>query len=171
MGRMLREKQRVGLKTPVLSVRCIVDSQQHLEDLLATEAYIKASRVGPVSAVGVSFYKSSIVCRVETESSPCFCDECPAQEELNACELQLSSDCSEVPLSLNLNFKALGPRVGREMQKLQAEAKKLTQEQLRTFEAEGQLELAGFVLSAEDAVLRRELAGASNPNIAVHGDK
>lgn len=133
MGRMLREKQRVGLKTPVLTVRCVLDNEQHLEDLLATESYIK--------------------------------------EELNACELELSSDCCEVPLSLTLNFKALGPRVGRGMQRLQEEARKLSQEQLIKFEAEGQLELAGIVLTADDATLRRELCGAPNPNIAVHGDR
>lgn len=133
MGRMLREKQRVGLKTPVLTVRCVLDNEQHLEDLLATESYIK--------------------------------------EELNACELDLSSDCSEVPLSLTLNFKALGPRVGRGMQKLQEAAKKLSQEQLMNFEAEGKLEVEGFVLTADDATLRRELCGTPNPNIAMHGNR
>ncbi|KAL8269574.1 hypothetical protein Esti_006491 [Eimeria stiedai] len=133
MGRMLREKQRVGLKTPVISLRCVVDNEEHLKDLRETETYI--------------------------------------QEELNVCELEFSTDSTEVPLSLSLNFKALGPRVGRGMQQLQAAVKELSQEQLQRFEAEGQIEVGGFVLTAEDATLGRVLAGPSKPNVAVHGDR
>ncbi|KAL8425982.1 hypothetical protein Efla_000120 [Eimeria flavescens] len=129
----MREKQKVGLKTPVLSLRCIVDSEEHLQDLQATESYIK--------------------------------------EELNVCELELSADIGEVPLCLTLNFKLLGPRVGRGMQQLQAAAKELSQQQLSQFAAEGKLEVAGFLLTAEEATLGRRLTGPSKPNVAVHGDR
>lgn len=178
IGRMLREKQRIGLKTPVLKVRCVVGDQEHLEDLLATETYIKVRLVQPgagrslMFTIGknVIFFCGASLLRMIFRESPLWVPVC-LQEELNACELELSSDCSEVPLSLTLNFKVLGPRVGRAVKTLQEEVKKLSQRQLMNFEAEGKLEVAGFVLSADDATLRRELAGASNPNIAVHGDR
>ncbi|KAL8452617.1 hypothetical protein Emag_002292 [Eimeria magna] len=92
-------------------------------------------------------------------------------EELNVCELELSMDSTEVALSLSLNFKALGPRVGKRMQKLQAAVKELSQDQLSRFEAEAQIEIEGFVLTAEDATLGRVLAGPPKPNVAVHGDR
>ncbi|CDJ59587.1 isoleucine-tRNA synthetase, putative [Eimeria maxima] len=133
MGRTLRERRRVSLKTPVSLLRCLVASEEHLNDLLETDNYIK--------------------------------------EELNACEMEVSVDKTEAPLSLTLNFKALGPRVGKAMQQLQAAAKRCTQEQLRMFDKEGKIELAGITLSAEDASLQRELPTVDNPNLAVHCDR
>ncbi|OEH78111.1 putative isoleucine-tRNA synthetase [Cyclospora cayetanensis] len=133
MGRTLRERKRLSLKTPVLSVRCLVGCEEHRQDLLETEAYIK--------------------------------------EELNTCAFEVVVDNSEVPLSLSLNFKLLGPRVGRGMQKLQEAAKQLSQAELRQFERDGQIEVAGVTLSSEEASLQRQLPGAANPNLAVHCDK
>lgn len=93
------------------------------------------------------------------------------QDELNACELELSRDCSQVQLSLALNFKVLGPRVGRGMQQLQKDVQALSQEQLQDFVSCGRLSVGSVTLEQEDATLRRTFTGKSNPNIAVDGDR
>ena len=85
--------------------------------------------------------------------------------------MEVSVDKSEAPLSLTLNFKALGPRVGKALQQLQAAAKCCSQEQLRRFEKEGQIEVAGMILSADDAFIQRETPKVDNPNLAVHCDR
>ncbi|CDJ46205.1 isoleucine-tRNA synthetase, putative [Eimeria brunetti] len=133
MGRNLREKRKISLKTPVAQLRCLVSSQQHAADLLETESYIK--------------------------------------EELNACELVVSVDKSEAPLSLSLNFKLLGPRVGRQLQQLQAAASSCSQQQLLQFEKEGEIELAGIKLTKEDATILRQTPKLDNPNLAVTCDR
>lgn len=74
-------------------------------------------------------------------------------------------------LSLALNFKVLGPRIGRGMQELQKKVQALSQEQLQSFVTCGQLSVDGITLEQDDATIRRTFTGKSNPNIAVDGNR
>jgi len=82
------------------------------------------------------------------------------RSELNAVTLELTADEDAwCKYTAETNNKALGKRLGKDLRAVRAAAARLTNDQLRAFQAGGALTLEGHALGAEDLVVRREFIG------------
>lgn len=91
-------------------------------------------------------------------------------EELNVVEVSYRSEAEGVSLTANLNFKLLGKKVGKDMKAVQEAAKNLSQEELKTFEAEGKITLGGHVISSDEMQVSSQLASSDDANIGSVAD-
>ena len=68
------------------------------------------------------------------------------------------------------NFKALGKKCGKEMQKVKAAITSLPKEALATFRKTGKMDVLGFALTADDIVVTRQFGGDANRYSALDSD-
>lgn len=130
VGRTLRERQKVSLKTPLKEATLVCPSKEVADSLIDLVPYIK--------------------------------------DEMNVMECILSVDASLVELSALPNFRALGARVGKDMPKVAKAVKELSAQQLKQFEKDGTLTVAGHVLESGDlTVQRQQPAGKTVPDVFV----
>jgi isoleucyl-tRNA synthetase len=81
-------------------------------------------------------------------------------EELNLRSLTVTSEEGDRVVRAAVPDNALlGKRLGKELRAVSAAIKELSDEQLRTYEREGSLEVCGHVLSGEDLKISRSLRG------------
>ena len=127
LGRQLRERRKVGLKTPVKAIKISSADPQVLDDVKRLEMYIL--------------------------------------EELNAMNLEISSDVSGVELSVQPNWKALGEKLGAAVKTLPAALKSLTPAQLLEISEGGDFDFAGTRLTCADLQVTRKLKPSKNSNV------
>merc|ERR1719218_276877 len=128
LGRVCRERKKVGLKTPLKSMKVLNKSAEFMKDIKELEGYLK--------------------------------------EELNVRELTLSTDTSNVILEPTLNFRALGKKLGKDMKKVQEAVKALSEDDLKKYDSEGKITIAGYEICRSD-----EDPDLSDPNFEANGDK
>jgi len=92
------------------------------------------------------------------------------EKELCVMEVKYSTDTDKVQLKGVLNFKQLGAKVGKDMKKVQTAASGLTQDDLRKFEKEGTISLAGYDIDGEGLSLTRSLKELNDSNLDVAAD-
>eukprot|EP00929_Paragymnodinium_shiwhaense_P060592 TRINITY_DN30254_c0_g1_i1.p1 TRINITY_DN30254_c0_g1~~TRINITY_DN30254_c0_g1_i1.p1 ORF type:complete len:1160 (+),score=334.10 TRINITY_DN30254_c0_g1_i1:233-3712(+) len=90
--------------------------------------------------------------------------------ELAVEELIFTSDDSMVQLAGLLNFKSLGKKLGKDLKTVMEAAKKLTQEELKEFEAKGELTIAGHKIGKEEMTLERKTKDLGDANLEMRGD-
>merc|ERR1712048_447074 len=73
-------------------------------------------------------------------------------------------------LSAQLNFKALGKKLGKDMKAVMEAAKTISQEDLVNFDKTGTMEICGHSLNAEEMTLTRSIAGLDDPNLHTNKD-
>merc|ERR1719183_2499771 len=100
------------------------------------------------------------------------------KEELNIVDLQLSTDMSGVVLEPALNFKVLGKKLGKDMKKVQEAAKGLSEADLKKFDAEGKVTIAGYEICRNDEepelsemTVTPKVKDLDDPNFESNGDK
>eukprot|EP00920_Eleutheroschizon_duboscqi_P022063 GHVT01053237.1.p1 GENE.GHVT01053237.1~~GHVT01053237.1.p1 ORF type:complete len:527 (+),score=111.34 GHVT01053237.1:90-1670(+) len=91
-------------------------------------------------------------------------------DELNVLDVELSNDMALVNLRATLNFRNVGPRLGKKLTLVQAAVAELSQEALASFERDGSLEVCGEILQADDLRLHRMHGGVDDPNIQIDGN-
>lgn len=92
------------------------------------------------------------------------------KEELNVLEVVYSTDTSIMLLSGVLNFPVLGKKVGKDMKAVKEATDKLTQAELRGFEATGEITIAGYKFTTGEIELQRRVKDLGDPNLDVSGD-
>merc|ERR1712232_1264357 len=92
------------------------------------------------------------------------------KEELAVEVVEYTSDDSMVQYAGLLNFKSLGKKLGKDLKVVMEAAKKLTQEELKGFEANGEITIAGHKIGSEEMTLERKTKEATNENFVVIGD-
>merc|ERR1719433_265789 len=93
------------------------------------------------------------------------------EQELSVMEVIYSTDTEMVQLKGVLNFKELGKKVGKDMKKVQEAAKQLSQDDLRKFDTEGTISIAGHEIDGDGLQVVRELKDLGNPNLDVAWDR
>jgi len=123
IGRVVRERNNIGLKTPVKEVIVVCRDTDRLAQLESVSSY--------------------------------------ALQELNVWKLSLSTDeLKWSTFKAVANFKALGPRLGKDIGKVKAALGNLSTEQLIQFQETQKIEVGGYVLEGDDISVRKEFNGA-----------
>lgn len=96
------------------------------------------------------------------------------KQEVNVKELQLINPDEATDLivkQVKPNFKALGPKLGKEMKTVAGAIQQMTTEQISTLEKEGKIEIAGYEITTDDVeISTKDIPGwtvTSNGKITV----
>lgn len=90
--------------------------------------------------------------------------------ELNVEEILYESQSDNMEFSGDPNWKLLGKKLGKDMKKVAAAIKELSQDDLTKFEASGELTIEGYTITGEEMAVSRKLRGADNPDLGVNYD-
>lgn len=92
------------------------------------------------------------------------------KEEINVIEVVYEAKPPKEQFSAQLNFKALGKKLGKDMQAVREAAKTISQEDLVKFDQTGAITICGHALGSEEMTLARSVAGLDDPNLHTNKD-
>lgn len=92
------------------------------------------------------------------------------QEELNAMDVVYKESAGGEKLSMTLNFKVLGKKLGKDMKAVKAAAEALSNEDLINFEKTGTIKVGGYDINADEVTLSRSIEGLDDPNLKSMSD-